>query len=178
MGKGNLKLKLSLLISIIILIAITVSYSAFFRIDKQIGKTSISSSCFSVDFADGESIDIVGALPLSDSEGIYSNPYVFSLTNNCDYDMTYKVVAYVTNSSINNNLIKYMFSGVTVNTVGNSEPLDNIEGYQLPRVLGTGKIKARTRSLEELRFWLDDQTDIETVKNKSWNAQIKIISGV
>lgn len=178
MNNNFFKLKVSLLLLIMLLTLITITYGAFYGANKQVGNISLSSSCFSVSFTDGESINMSGALPLSDEEGMYQKPYEFSLINNCQYDMSFKVVANVLSTSIDNSNIKFMFDSAYIGLISEEESLDEIEGFQTPKVLGTGVVKAGTKNTKKLRFWLDESTPLDKVKNKSWNAQIKIISGV
>ncbi len=178
MSKSFFKLKLLLLFSIVVLSLITVTYAHFFAIDRQDDDNTIASTCFSVDFTDGQSINMSGALPMDDISGMYQMPYEFSLTNNCTYDMSYQVVTMVPATSIDNQYIKFMFSGFKIGKVNEQESGKEIDGFQIPKIIGTGTVRARTTITEEIRFWLDEETPIEQVKNKSWNAQIKIISSV
>ena len=157
---------------------VAFTYGAFYAVDRQTGENTIASTCFDVTFSDGSSINLSGALPVSDNVGIYQDPYEFSLTNNCTYDMSYKIVVNVPSTSINNSQIKFMYDGFDIGLISDMEPLDEVQGYQIPRVIGTGVLKARTKITRELRFWLYENTPIEDVKNKSWNAEIKIISSV
>ena len=71
-----------------------------------------------------------------------------------------------------------MFNSSSIGIVGYQEETGKLAEYQETRLIGSGTIKAGTKITSELRFWLDENTDIETVKTKSWNGQIKIISKV
>lgn len=168
------KLKITLLISIIILAGITVTYAAFFAVDRQRGEYSLSSSCFSVNFEDSESINISGAIPMSDAEGMYESPYELSITNNCPYDISFEVIATTNIESISNQYMKYMFDGTTVGLVSEATGIgEDNDLYQEPRILGEGVVSGGTKVTKELRFWLDENTNIESVRNKAWHSKIE-----
>ena len=174
MSRSIFKLKITLLISIIILAGITVTYAAFFAVDRQRGEYSLSSSCFSVNFEDSESINISGAIPMSDAEGMYESPYELSITNNCPYDISFEVIAITNIESISNQYMKYMFDGTTVGLVSEATSIgEDNDLYQKPRILGEGVVSGGTKVTKELRFWLDENTNIESVRNKAWHSKIE-----
>ena len=175
MSKNILKLKITLFVSIVLLTCITVTYAAFYAVDKQENENTLSTSCFDVKFTDGESINISGAIPMSDAQGMYEAPYEFSIVNNCSYDISFKVIANTQIDSIDNAYMKYMFDSNVIGIVAHALESDETSDlYQTPRILGEKEVKGRTKVTEELRFWLDENTDIESVRNKTWNTKIQV----
>lgn len=82
-------LSLAVLLSLLI---IGISY-AHFSASAQSTTQYFSTGDFSFTLTeDGGKLNLASSYPLSDSEGIATNPYTFSVTNTGDIDANYQII--------------------------------------------------------------------------------------
>ncbi|MBQ6546744.1 MAG: hypothetical protein IJL74_01950, partial [Bacilli bacterium] len=51
---------------------------------------TINTGCLKVEMTDNGQLNLTNAYPVTDSEGLTSNPYVYTITNTCTADAYYE----------------------------------------------------------------------------------------
>ena len=174
-----MRLKRRDLIIIVVLIAICLvtlvgsSYALFTRTFTSTKKISVQAGTLKVDFAEGNRINLSNVAPMSDSDGMNTTPYTFTITNSGS------VAAYYTirneedsSNTLNNKYIKYRLisdnydSGIkTLDTKGS--------GYY---ILSSENTLAVGKSITyKLYLWLSSEADNDA-QNKTYQSKIVVQS--
>ena len=128
-----MKLKKSYIVTTVLLIAICLvtlvgsSYALFTRTLTGTKKVSVQTGTLKVDFSEGNRINLSNVAPMSDSDGMNTTPYTFTITNSGTMNAYYTVRNEEDSSNtLNNKYIKYRLindnydSGIkTLDTMGN-----------------------------------------------------------
>lgn len=176
---ANKKSEVLILLGLIIIMLISITYGAFFITRLQSGNNDITSGCFSTSFSnESESISLIKTLPMSDSEGINTTPYSFTLTNTCNLNIDYYVIASSTANSITDNNIKYQFNNESVDILSNApqNTFGTDSGYADSRIIGSGHLSSSESTIINVRLWLSNTANYDDVLNQSWSGQIKVVS--
>ncbi len=174
-----MRLKRKDLIIITVLIAMCLvtlvgsSYALFTRTFTSTKKISVQAGTLKVDFAEGDRINLSNVAPMSDSDGMNTTPYTFTITNSGS------VAAYYTirneedsSNTLNNKYIKYRLisdsfdSGIkTLDTIGNGYYMLSLEN-----TLAVGK-----SITYKLYLWLSSEADNDA-QNKTYQSKIVVQS--
>ena len=162
-----------LLIAICLLTLVGSSYALFTKTLSSTKKISVQAGTLKVDFAEGNRINLSNVAPMSDSDGMNTTPYTFTITNSGS------VAAYYTirneedsSNTLNNKYIKYRLisdnydSGIkTLDTMGSSYYILSSEN-----TLAVGK-----SITYKLYLWLSSEADNEA-QNKTYQSKIVVQS--
>lgn len=176
--KNTVSIKL-LLFSLITLVAIGgASYGLFVTKGTQTGTDTITSGCFSTSFTDGNSINMTNAVPTSDTNGLSSTPYTFTITNTCTVKASYTIQLSSLADSFNDSNIKVSVDGLTAKLLtGYTATTENLESeYSHSYILATGTLAQNASTTYNVRIWLDESTTYDDVSGSSWQGQIKIVN--
>ena len=162
-----------LLIAICLLTLVGSSYALFTKTLSSTKKISVQAGTLKVDFAEGDRINLSNVAPMSDSNGMNTTPYTFTITNSGS------VAAYYTirneedsSNTLNNKYIKYRLvsdsydSGIkTLDTMGS--------GYY---ILSSENTLAVGKSITyKLYLWLSSEADNDA-QNKTYQSKIVVQS--
>ena len=163
-------LSLAVLLSLLI---IGISY-AYFSASAQSTTQHFSAGDFSFTLTeDGGKLNLASSYPLSDSEGITTNPYTFSVTNTGDIDANYQIILKEDQEAIDNcgctkildmNNIKYQLDGGEIGLLSSS-------GNQ---VIAQGSINADENKNFSLRIWLKEDSGNE-VLGTHFHGKIQVV---
>ena len=174
-----MRLKRKDLIIITVLIAMCLvtlvgsSYALFTRTFTSTKKVSVQAGTLKVDFAEGNRINLSNVAPMSDSDGMNTTPYTFTITNSGS------VAAYYTirneedsSNTLNNKYIKYRL--ISDNYDSGIKTLDTIgSGYYM---LSSENTLAVGKSITyKLYLWLSSEADNEA-QNKTYQSKIVVQS--
>ena len=110
---------IGVLVFIFIMVIFTgVTYAYWQKNYAQKEANKIKSGCFSFELTDENSISLTNTYPMSEKDAMKSNPYTFTITNNCSIDMYYNVTLNTTGSSDLDNYLNYKLVDEKGNTVG------------------------------------------------------------
>ena len=174
-----MRLKRKDLIIVVVLIAICLvtlvgsSYALFTRTFTSTKKISVQAGTLKVDFSEGNRINLSNVAPMSDSDGMNTTPYTFTITNSGS------VAAYYTirneedsSNTLNNKYIKYRLisdnydSGIkTLDTMGNGYYMLSLEN-----TLAVGK-----SITYKLYLWLSSEANNDA-QNKTYQSKIVVQS--
>ncbi len=164
---------ITVLISMCLVTLVGSSYALFTRTFTSTKKISVQAGTLKVDFAEGNRINLSNVAPMSDSDGMNTTPYTFTITNSGS------VAAYYTirneedsSNTLNNKYIKYRLisdsydSGIkTLDTMGS--------GYYM---LSSENTLAVGKSITyKLYLWLSSEADNEA-QNKTYQSKIVVQS--
>ncbi|HIT36966.1 MAG TPA: hypothetical protein IAB59_00625 [Candidatus Onthousia faecipullorum] len=166
---------ISVVIILISIIALIGSSYALLTItlegDKDI---TLTAGILNVDFSEGDSINLDNASPLTDSEGLKTTPYTFTITNTGNINAYYHVsLEENSNNTLDNSYIKMRLTNnlgydsgvVTVNDYGKGE--FDIKGEE--------PLKPSNTVTYSLWMWLDGTSGNE-VQGTQYQSKIVVTS--
>ena len=162
-----------LLIAICLLTLVGSSYALFTKTLSSTKKISVQAGTLKVDFAEGNRINLSNVAPMSDSDGMNTTPYTFTITNSGS------VAAYYTirneedsSNTLNNKYIKYRL--ISDNYDSGIKTLDTMgSGYY---ILSSENTLAVGKSITyKLYLWLSSEADNEA-QNKTYQSKIVVQS--
>ena len=174
---NNFRLKFTLIMALTLLVTGLVSYGAFFVTKMQEDNNQITSTCFDQTFSEGTSISLTNALPLSDAAGLETDPYTFTITNNCNVNTMYYIILSTKNTNLPDSKIKFSYNGTNSSIISESATnslYDVDSGYINSYILTSGLLSLNQSQSFDIRVWLDEATTYAS--NMSWQGQIKIES--
>ena len=164
---------ITVLVSMCLVTLVGSSYALFTKTLSSTKKISVQAGTLKVDFAEGNRINLSNVAPMSDSDGMNTTPYTFTITNSGS------VAAYYTirneedsSNTLNNKYIKYRLisdsfdSGIkTLDTIGS--------GYY---ILSSENTVAVGKSITyKLYLWLSSEADNDA-QNKTYQSKIVVQS--
>ena len=173
----RLKRKDLIIITVVIAMCLVTlvgsSYALFTRTFTSNKKISVQAGTLKVDFAEGNRINLSNVAPMSDSDGMNTTPYTFTITNSGS------VAAYYTirneedsSNTLNNKYIKYRL--ISDNYDSGIKTLDTMgSGYY---ILSSENTLAVGKSITyKLYLWLSSEADNEA-QNKTYQSKIVVQS--
>ena len=173
----RLKRKDLIIITVVIAMCLVTlvgsSYALFTRTFTSTKKISVQAGTLKVDFAEGDRINLSNVAPMSDSDGMNTTPYTFTITNSGS------VAAYYTirneedsSNTLNNKYIKYRL--ISDNYDSGIKTLDTMgSGYY---ILSSENTLAVGKSITyKLYLWLSSEADNEA-QNKTYQSKIVVQS--
>ena len=174
-----MKLKKSYIVTTVLLIAICLvtligsSYALFTKTLTGTKKVSVQTGTLKVNFAEGNRINLSNVVPMSDSDGMNTTPYTFTITNSGTMNAYYTVRNEEDSSNtLNNKYIKYRLmsdnydSGIkTLDTMGN--------GYYM--LSSENSLSVGQSVTYKLYLWLSSEAD-NTAQGKTYQSKIVVQS--
>ena len=163
----------ALLIAVCLVTLIGSSYALFTKTLSSTKKISVQAGTLKVDFAEGNRINLSNVAPMSDSDGMNTTPYTFTITNSGS------VAAYYTirneedsSNTLNNKYIKYRL--ISDNYDSGIKTLDTIgSGYYM---LSSENTLAVGKSITyKLYLWLSSEANNDA-QNKTYQSKIVVQS--
>jgi len=153
MTKEKNKIILVIILILISLIALVGSSYALLTKSFKSKKLSMEVGTLKIDFAEGNAINMVNAAPMTDSDGLKSTPYTFTITNSGTIDAYY--------------------------TVSNEEELANTldTSYLRMKLTGSDGYDSGIKTVKELgteTYKLIDDTLLETGKSVTYELRMWI----
>ena len=182
-----MKKKNIIVVSVLLLISIGifVTYAFISTGGKQTLANSFTSGCLSITIdSESPSININGAFPVTDVEGLKGDSYSFTIRNTCNQDENYMINLESLNHSPNS------LNPIYIKTALSSDTFDNIitklnneietdhyvEGAYISHNLYDGTIKASETKTFNLKLWMDYDTTTEQGLNKTYQSRINVIA--
>ena len=174
-----MKLKKSYIVTTVLLIAICLvtligsSYALFTKTLTGTKKVSVQTGTLKVDFTEGNRINLSNVAPMSDSDGMNTTPYTFTITNSGTMNAYYTVRNEEDSSNtLNNKYIKYRLmsdnydSGIkTLDTMGN--------GYYM--LSSESSLSVGQSVTYKLYLWLSSESD-NTAQGQTYQSKIVVQS--
>ena len=176
----------SLIIAILLIVSIAIgtSYSLWTTTVHQESTNTIEVGCFRIDFNDtgfnwGANINLDKAYPITNNAGKLTQPYIFSITNQCSVASSYNVNLETLNTStLDEKVLDVYFNDLSVkryvDNISDGLSDDAKSGMSLTRgYLGPGETVKY-----DLKIWIDYSvtTETENVQGKTWNGRVVVNS--
>ena len=174
MTKEKNKIILVIILILISLIALVGSSYALLTKSFKSKKLSMEVGTLKIDFAEGNAINMANAAPMTDSDGLKSTPYTFTITNGGDINAYYTV-------SNEEELANTLDTSYLRMKLTGSDGYDS--GIKTVKELGTEtyklvdeKLLATGKSVTyELRMWISQDAGND-IQNKIYKSKIIVNS--
>lgn len=156
---------ITILSIILVLIAMTsTTYALFFRVHTMENVESYTSGILDIEVVEGNKLELINSLPITDEEGEVSSPYTLAITNKgtLTYVFDLKLLSTTVENQINSEYIKIKIDDKE--SVRLSELSEGIIGSNL--TLGVGQTMMVT-----IRMWLSIDTP-NTEIGKSFTGKV------
>lgn len=167
-------------IFVVTIIMISSAFAIFSSIEKSEKSNTLVIGTLSVDFSAndsgmGNTINLNGAYPKSDLEGLKETPYSFKITNSGNVDAGYKIriiddIDMINEDSCNDNLLDK--SNLRVSIDG-KDPFTLSDTSLNDYIIETGYLSAGNSKEYSIRVWLNENSGNE-VLGKHYHAKIVI----
>ena len=172
MTKEKNKIILVIILILISLIALVGSSYALLTKSFKSKKLSMEVGTLKIDFAEGNAINMVNAAPMTDSDGLKSMPYTFTITNGGDINSYYTV-------SNEEELAKTLDTSYLRMKLTGSDGYDS--GIKTVKELGTETYKLVDETLlatgksvtYELRMWISQDAGND-IQDKVYKSKIVV----
>ena len=176
----------SIVIAIIIVISVSIgtTYSLWTTSVHQASVNSVDVGCFNITFNDtnidyGGNISLDNAYPMSDVQGKLTQPYRFSITNQCSVAASYQVILEtLSTSTMDEKVLDVRFNDEATKmysaNVNGGLSDDAKNGMNIFR----GYLSAGQTIIHNLRVWIDYDVTVDTanVQGKTWNGRVVVNS--
>jgi len=178
---SSFKFKLALMLVITIVASSAITYGFFYTNKEQSGKNKVATTCFDVAFSEGKSISLKNAASMTDASGQNTSPYTFTITNNCDNETAYTVILSSKNGSFSDEFISLSLNKEPSRVLGNT--MKNLAYEKTPEydnsyIIERGALKKDESATYDLRAWINAKATYDDVKGRTWDGEIKVISGI
>lgn len=168
---------------LVIIVTFGMTYSLF-QLTHESEKTyTVDTTCFNVSFAEEtSSINLENAYPMSNDEGLETNPYTFTISNNdCEQYSTYILLIDIVDNSTTFDLeyIKLSLNGskvidpTIINTLQTSAEHEST--IRTSYILDTKGLLKNESNSYDLRLWLADNAPISEM-NGQIEARVRVIT--
>ena len=153
------------------------------------GENIVNVGCFSIEFQEQTNpISLNNTYPVSDTKGLTSTPYTFTIKNTCTVDAAYDVTLNtITTNTMNKNWIKYAIhkSTETKPTTGTNLGTNNnyntaTEELKIAKlddsiIIASGSLKQDETVTYNFYLWMDETTGNEAM-NTRFEGSVNVIS--
>ena len=162
-----------LVIAILFSLLIAGTSYAYFGASEQSNTQNYSVGDFSFTLMDNGKLTLASSYPLSDTEGIATDPYVFSVTNTGEVAANYQILLKEDQEAIANcgctkildmKNIKYQLDGGEIGVLASSGN----------HVIAQGSLNASQQKTFSLRIWLKEDSDNE-VLGTHFHGKIQVV---
>lgn len=117
--------------------------------------------------------------PITDEEGMKTEPYVFTITNTCETFLSYEVIIGIKNeTTLKSEYIAAVLDTNAIETLNNYEST-TVEGYKEAYVLRTGSLSQGDEVSYNLRLWMDEDVEAtEDAMNKTFISKVIVRASV
>ena len=179
------------LVCVTLLIIALGSYAYWQITRKQEGKNVVGTACLNITFSDSNDIELKNAWPLSDSEGANTQPYSFTIKNECDAKVNYVVGLESLEADPNKDeisdyldysYIKVKLDNESPKIYGSLTGITNDSGVRETKELTHHTLEANASVTHYLRLWVDENTPAQNADetlntSKYFYGRIKVTAG-
>ncbi len=179
MTKKKRTIFISILVLLIIVVISTLSYAYVNKKFVQQNANVHNFNCFDIEYAEEvEEIMQLNSYPQTDGQGLENKPYQITITNKCDYSVSYDVIMHKSNTSnldeqyvkvsVDGNIKKYNEApSVTTGSVIGFTPA-------ISRRISTGVLGPQGKRKLNIRTWMDENTSESAGSNKTFDFKVTI----
>lgn len=167
----------TVLVLVVGVIAITFAKWSVKSEQKEVN--TYKTGCLDTSIVEGESINLQNFYPVTDDEGMDTQPYTFTLENTCSEEQKVQInlEVFATTASFTADQVRYSLNDGTPNYISALETMNPIldnatNGY----VLTIDNVKPGVKYEYNLKMWLDEKLTTENATNKVFKSKISLIT--
>lgn len=168
----NKKHKIALIvIGILLIVAIFTgaSYALWSATHTQEDPNTLSTNCFNIEFTEQTAnVNMETAFPISDTEGLQTEPYTFTLENTCSTNASFAINLDIDST----NTMTSSFIKVAVN----NNPARLLTRFGGKQTIHKGTLHANSKDVYSVRMWIDEKATVSDVSGKTFKSKIIIES--
>ena len=161
---------------IAIILIVAFSYAYLMYTTKQDEFNNFVAACYNVTYSENtEGISLESRVPMSDSDGLKTDPYVLSIKNNCSQTLTYTVnLNILSGSTTSDSAIKIAVNDevtlLTSNPVSSSTVDNALRAYNV----SSGIIEAGKTVNISFKSWMDSNVRNNQQENTIFKNKITV----
>lgn len=164
-----------ILLSIILLIGL--SYAFYIFSVSQSSSNVVRTDCFEITYTDGNAINLMNTIPLTEEDAIELEPYTFTIHNVCNQAVSYNINLEILDSTtMNLGAVRYKIdendSGILANSVSN-DVFTNSRAIA-SKILANGFLRKNSSKEFALRLWIDSESSTEESMNKLLESKVVV----
>ena len=156
---------------LVITLFIAGSYALWVIRYEQDTTNTVDTKCFSINYSATSGISQTNTYPMTDEEGLLTTPYEVTITNNCNYPVTYDVVLNQIGSSSLTSYIKYQLDDKIAKVNSNPTVTPTISNATKAYKISGGVLGGNSSRTLSLKTWIDSSL---TSQLNSFNFKITI----
>ena len=163
---------------LIIVAVVLISTYAFFNQERIQDTDNVAATgCFELTFEElSEEISLTNQFPVTNEKGLEQTPYIFKLTNICDYASRYNVTLETkAANTLASSSIRAALDDKHKLLIANTTSTPTLSGYDESYTLTNGWLASGDSITHELKLWVDKDTP-ETEMDKIFNAKLVIVA--
>ena len=175
------KHKITLLVVGILLalsLMLSSSYALWVFNVSQESTNVVVSDCFEMTFTEGtQAIHLTDSFPMKDGKGVYTDPYVFTLTNICEHAADISInLETLNDSQIDGENLRVDVNG-HIRTYGDNNTVEpTLSNASSAASFYNDTIAAGDSKSYNLRLWIKEDADSNDVINKTLSSKITVRS--
>jgi len=173
-------------VTVLILIGVvTISYAFFSIAGKQNLGNTFNSGCLNIKIEnESDAITLNGVYPVTDTEGLSTEGYTFTIKNMCSASTNYMINLESLDKTTDTLDTQYIKTALSSDTMDNLiQKLDSsmetkalISSASVSNNLYKGSIEGNSTREFKLRIWIDYETTKEQGMNKTYKNKINVIA--
>mgnify|MGYP002766520571 FL=1 len=165
-------------IFLMVVMAIAGTYSIFTSTVKEEDYNTMTVGTLKIDYLkDDTNLTLNGAYPISDEDGLKSEPYTFKITNSGSLNASYKVRIVDDQDIINEDKCqdKLLSKSIIKISINDEEPvlLENLQKSDF--TVASGTLNSKGTIDYKIRIWIDESAT-NTVLGKHFHAKVVVDS--
>ena len=163
-----------IVISISIIALIGTSYALLTMSIEGEKEISLTAGILKVDFSEGNNINLDNAAPMSDTQGLKTTPYTFTITNTGNIDAYYHIsLEEDSNNTLSNRYVKMKMTGSN----GYDSGIIKVNNYGIGtfEIRGEDILSPSEKVTYTLYMWLDEDAD-NSAQGKIYQSKIVVES--
>ena len=164
-----------IIVGFCLLLSVGVSYALWIVLKEQNTENKITSSCINMELEGvTEEINLSNAIPLTDTDGMNTTPYTFTIRNTCTSFISYEIIFLVdSESTLDAQYVDVVLDRNQIQTLKQYESRE-IEG-ETGYILQSGNLSQEDEITYNLRIWLDEEVTVsDPVFNTSLKGKIRV----
>lgn len=176
MKNKNIVLLIVIGILLIVSLIVGISYALWSQTHTQTTSNELLSGCFSTSLTEKNNINLTNQFPITDDEGLNSNPYTFTISNTCTVAANYQInLELLSSSTLDPSFVKISLDDKTANLLNTYNAIDStITDATKAYKLTNGYLAPNSSATYNLRLWLTEEATINDSANKTINSKITI----
>ena len=174
--------KILLVLGILILVCLGIGLSyAYWQLSlNQVDPNKALTNCLAIELIEeSPEITITKAYPITDEEGMKSEPFTFTIKNTCDSFVSYEVALGIADgTTLDSQYVAAVLDYNEIQTLNYYEEV-SLNGYQEGRLLQKGSLSGEDEVTYNVRLWLDYDTPYqENIMGASFLSQIVVTASI